>query len=89
MAATSARARGRPRDPAIDRAILDAALRLLAEQGYDGMSLEAVAGAAGVGKTTIYRRYPGKRELVVAAISSIAASLAIGRKYPSSPRFTE
>ncbi|MBP1705383.1 MAG: hypothetical protein H6Q36_1122 [Chloroflexi bacterium] len=75
MAATSARARGRPRDPAIDRAILDAALRLLAEQGYDGMSLEAVAGAAGVGKTTIYRRYSGKRELVVAAISSIAASL--------------
>lgn len=72
----SARAPGRPRDPAVDRAILDTTVRLLIEQGYDAMSLEGVATAAGVGKTTIYRRYPGKRELVVAAISSIAASLA-------------
>lgn len=71
-----ARAPGRPRDPSVDRAIMDAALRLLVEQGYDAMSLEGIASAAGVGKTTIYRRYPGKRELVVAAISSIAASLA-------------
>lgn len=72
----SARAPGRPRDPAVDRVILDTTVRLLIEQGYDAMSLEGVATAAGVGKTTIYRRYPGKRELVVAAISSIAASLA-------------
>jgi AcrR family transcriptional regulator len=75
-APTSSRRPGRPRDPVADRAILDATIRLLVEQGYDAMSLEAVAAAAGVGKTTIYRRYPGKRELVVAAISEIAASLA-------------
>ena len=74
-APTSPRPPGRPRDPAADRAILDTALRLLVEQGYDAMSVEGVAAGAGVGKTTIYRRYPGKRELVVAAISSIAASL--------------
>jgi AcrR family transcriptional regulator len=43
-------------------------MRLLAEQGYARMSIEAVAAAAGVGKTTIYRRYPGKQDLVVAAI---------------------
>lgn len=73
--APAVRAPGRPRDPAVDRTILEATIRLLAEQGYDAMSLEGVAAAAGVGKTTIYRRYPGKRDLVVAAIASIAASL--------------
>ena len=66
---------GRPRDPAADQAILATTLRLLVEQGYDAMSMEGVAAAAGVGKATIYRRYSSKRELVVAAISSIAASL--------------
>jgi AcrR family transcriptional regulator len=71
----STRRAGRPRDPAADQAILATALRLLRDQGYDAMSVEGVALAAGVGKTTIYRRYPGKRELVVAAISSLAASL--------------
>ena len=69
------RAAGRPRNPEADQAILGTALRLLVEQGYDAMSIEGVAAAAGVGKTTIYRRYPGKRELVIAAITSIAASL--------------
>jgi AcrR family transcriptional regulator len=44
-------------------------------QGYDAMSMEAVAAAAGVGKPSIYRRYPGKRELVIAALSSFAESL--------------
>lgn len=63
---------GRPRSSQADRAILAATLRLLVEQGYDAMSIESVAATAGVGKTTIYRRYPGKRELVVAAVSSIA-----------------
>jgi AcrR family transcriptional regulator len=75
MPATIPRQPGRPRDPTADRAILDATVRLLIEQGYDAMSVEGVAAAAGVGKTTIYRRYAGKRELVVAAISSIAESL--------------
>ncbi|MCU0504457.1 MAG: TetR/AcrR family transcriptional regulator [Chloroflexi bacterium] len=70
-----ARLPGRPRDPAVDRAILGAAVRLLTEQGYDSMSIDGVAAAAGVGRTTVYRRYPGKRELVVAAISSIASSM--------------
>jgi len=54
---------------------LQTTLRLLTEQGYDAMSMEGVASAAGVGKTTIYRRYPGKRELVVAAVSSLADSV--------------
>jgi len=47
----------------------------MVEQGYDAMSVEGVAAAAGVGKTTIYRRYPSKRELVIAAVSSLAEKL--------------
>jgi AcrR family transcriptional regulator len=63
---------GRPRSAEVDRAILETTLRLLIEQGYDGMSIESVATSAGVGKTTIYRRHPSKRELVLAAILLVA-----------------
>ena len=59
---------GRPRDPAADRAITAATVRLLQDHGYRGLSIEAVAEAAGVAKTTIYRRYASKRELVVGAL---------------------
>ncbi|HET9493078.1 MAG TPA: TetR/AcrR family transcriptional regulator [Chloroflexia bacterium] len=80
MASTSIdtpRSAGRPRSPEADRAILATTLRLLVEQGYDAMSIESVAAAAGVGKTTIYRRYPNKRELVVAAVLSIADTIEL------------
>ena len=66
---------GRPRSTAADRAILDTTIRLLADQGYDAMSIEGVAAAAGVGKTTIYRRYPNKRDLVIAALSATATAI--------------
>ena len=62
---------GRPRDPQVDRAIIDATLKLLADRGYRGMSVERVAEEAGVGKTTIYRRYASKEDLVVAAMSTV------------------
>ncbi len=71
----AARVPGRPRDPATDRAILAATIRLLAEQGYDAMSVEGVATAAHVGKPAIYRRYARKQELVVAALASLVASV--------------
>jgi AcrR family transcriptional regulator len=62
--------RGRPRDPKRDEAIYDAAIALVAEAGYEGMTLEAVAARAGVSKPTIYRRCPeGKAQLVAAAIA--------------------
>ncbi|MGE0540595.1 MAG: TetR/AcrR family transcriptional regulator [Dehalococcoidia bacterium] len=70
------RAPGRPRSAAADRRILDAALRLLLEVGYTGLSLEGVAAAAGVGKTTIYRRYHDKRELAAAAVSGFVEDVA-------------
>ncbi len=63
---------GRPRDPAIGRAILDAVMELLARDGYGGMSIEAVARRASVGKPSIYRRWPSKPELVMAALKRAA-----------------
>jgi AcrR family transcriptional regulator len=59
---------GRPREPATDERILDAALHLMAQGGYVRMSMDAVAAEAGVTKPTIYRRYPGKLQLALAAI---------------------
>jgi AcrR family transcriptional regulator len=59
---------GRPRSAQAHQAIITATLELLAEEGFDGMSLEAVATRAGVGKTTIYRRWPSKEALVIDAM---------------------
>ncbi|MFN6465712.1 MAG: TetR/AcrR family transcriptional regulator [Nostoc sp. DedVER02] len=68
---------GRPRSIHADQAILQATLDLLAEVGYESMSIEAIAARAGVGKTTIYRRYTSKEELVADAIESLRDDLAI------------
>lgn len=68
---------GRPRSIQSDRVILQATLELLAEVGFDRLSIEAIATRARVGKTTIYRRYPGKEELVANAIESIRAEVII------------
>jgi AcrR family transcriptional regulator len=59
---------GRPREPDTDQRIIDAAQRLMAQGGYTRMSMDGVAAAAGVTKATIYRRYPGKIQLAMAAI---------------------
>lgn len=68
---SAARAPGRPRDPQVDRAILAATLELLGEDGFDRLSIEAVAARAGVGKTTVYRRWPSKIKLVVDALTAM------------------
>ena len=65
--------RGRPRDARIDDAILDATLRLLGDVGYQAMSISAIAEAAGVGRPAIYRRFPSKASLVVAAVLRLNA----------------
>jgi AcrR family transcriptional regulator len=66
---------GRPRSAAAERAILEAALRLLVEEGYQGMSVEGVAARAGVGKATIYRRWPSKEQLVATALGRLNAEV--------------
>ena len=62
---------GRPRSAQAHQAILRATLEELAEVGVEAMSIEGVAARAGVGKTTIYRRWPSKEELIKAAIGVI------------------
>jgi AcrR family transcriptional regulator len=59
--------RGRPRSEQADRAILQAASELLTERGLAGMSIEEVASRAGVGKTTIYRRWTSRGSLALDA----------------------
>jgi AcrR family transcriptional regulator len=66
-----ARGRGRPRSAEAEQAILDATLRMLGTHGVAGMTIEGVAADAGVGKTTIYRRWPTKTALILAAISDL------------------
>jgi AcrR family transcriptional regulator len=66
--------RGRPRDPAVDTAILTAALDLFIEQGISAMSMEQIAKRAGVGKPTLYRRWSTKEALVADAIESLVVA---------------
>ncbi|AFY61210.1 TetR/AcrR family transcriptional regulator [Synechococcus sp. PCC 6312] len=68
---------GRPRSTQSHQAILKATIELLAEVGFDAMSIDAIATHAGVGKTTIYRRYSGKEELVADAIESLRQDIVI------------
>ena len=65
--APAAPKRGRPRSEQADRAILQAAAEVLAERGLAGMSIEEVASRAGVGKTTIYRRWTSRGTLALDA----------------------
>jgi len=65
---------GRPRSARAHQAILDAAVALFVEEGFEGMSVEAVAARAGTGKTTIYRRWPSKEDLVIDAIAQVLAA---------------
>ena len=60
---------GRKRDHTRDPEILDAALDVLAETGYDGMTIDMVAARAKAGKATLYRRWPSKAELVIDAVA--------------------
>ena len=66
-----ARSLGRPRSARAHQAVLDATIDLFVEQGYQGMSIEGVAARAGVGKTTIYRRWTSKEDLILDAIEEL------------------
>jgi len=66
---------GRPRSERAERAIIEAALSVFAESGTEGLCIEKVAARAGVGKATIYRRWPGKEDLLLDAIGALQAPL--------------
>src|SRR5579864_2191010 len=60
--------RRRPRDPKVDEAILIAAVDLLGEVGYARLTMDQVVARAGVGKASLYLRWPNKVALVAEAI---------------------
>jgi AcrR family transcriptional regulator len=62
---------GRPHSEEAHKAILDATLALLVEVGFSALTVEGVAQRAGVGKATIYRRWPSKLPLVVEAFGQL------------------
>ncbi len=66
---------GRPRSEEADRAIIDAALCVFAEHGVEGLCIEKVAALAGVGKATIYRRWPGKEDLLLDALAALKSPM--------------
>lgn len=65
-------------DPRVERSrrvVLAAALDLLGEVGYGGLTVEAVAARAGVGKSTVYRHWTGKLDLVEDAVRTLKAPI--------------
>jgi AcrR family transcriptional regulator len=60
---------GRKRDHTRDAEIMDAALSVLAEEGYEGMTIDMVAARAKAGKATVYRRWASKEELVIDSVA--------------------
>lgn len=66
------RRRGRPRDAEIDARVLEVARQHLAEHGYEGLSVAAVAEEAGTTRQAVYRRWPGKADLATASIAAMS-----------------
>ena len=73
---------GRKRDLSRDAEILDAALEVLAETGYDGMTIDMVAARAKAGKATVYRRWASKGELVIEAVACMKQNDISAEKLP-------
>jgi AcrR family transcriptional regulator len=68
---------GRPRTRGTDEAVVRAALELLGEGGYDAMTMEGVAARAGVAKTTVYRRWPSRADLLLEVARHLAAPVRV------------
>ena len=62
---------GRPRSSSADRRILDAAVAILGERGFAGLTMSAVIQRSGVARATVYRRYPTRDSLLLAAASAV------------------
>jgi AcrR family transcriptional regulator len=70
---------GRPRRRSADDAITSAALDVLAERGFQGATIEAIAERAGVGRNTIYRRWRSKEELIADALRELTTDFDVWR----------
>lgn len=68
---------GRPRDPALEHAILNATVDVIVRRGLSGATVEEVARQAGTGKAAVYRRWPSKTALVVAAVRTLQAEVTL------------
>jgi AcrR family transcriptional regulator len=73
---------GRKRDPGRDTQILEAALDVLAESGYEGATVDAVAARAQTARATVYRRWPTKLDLVLAAVAHMSTADAAPEDLP-------
>ena len=62
---------GRPRDESADRSILTAAVALLREGGVENLTVSGVVARSGVARATVYRRFPGREQLIAAAIHEV------------------
>ncbi len=69
--------KGRPRDERIDGEITAAAVAVLAESGFGAFSVAEVAATAGVAKTTVYRRFPAREDLIAAALNRLNDDLPL------------
>ena len=74
MVATSTSGRGRPRSSQTDRSIRDAALELLRVDGPGAVTIDSVASRSGVARTTIYRRYSSRDDLLAAVLDELVES---------------
>ena len=66
------RSRGRPRDESVDTAVVEAAVAEIAEKGLTAATMEAIAARAGVGRATLYRRWPNKSALLYFCADQLA-----------------
>lgn len=64
LVSAESRSRGRPRDPRIEDRVLDAAITLYAESGWIGFTFEGIARRTGVGKASLYARWPNRAALL-------------------------
>jgi len=86
MLDTAGRGRGRPRDPAKDAAIRDAAWEVLADKGYEGMTFEAIAERAGCSRATLYRRFASKLELIEHVLHETSRAIEASMSFGDDPR---
>lgn len=71
------RGAGRPRSERVNRAVLEATLASLSEEGWSRLSMEGIARRAGVGKAAIYRRWKSLEEVLTAAVDGLVAGIDI------------